>query len=212
MRLAIIAGVLLAASAAQAEGGFTVQAMLGLTGETEYDDTFEYKANGQKGKAQFAEDSDTVEGNFGLAGTYEFDMTDRITLGPRLAFATGKTDDSELVMRTIDIGGIGRFFFNDGDWRGFGALALGATYAMVKDGEIGTQDLDADMSGIGFHVMPGVGLEGKVGTSVSVIGGLYYCYQSVSEIEGDINIGQKVDATIEDTVLTRVMLLAGVAF
>lgn len=212
MRVAIVAAVLFAASAAQAEGGWTVQAMLGLAGDVEYDDTLEYKANGQKRKYPL-DDSDRVEGNFGLAGTYEFGMTDRITLGPRLAMSTGKTDDSELVMRTIDLGGIGRFFFNDGDWRGFGALALGATYAMVKDGEIGTQDLDADMSGVGFHVMPGVGLEGKVSKSVSVIGGLYYSYQSVSSIEGDLDfLGQKVDATIEDTVFTRVLLLAGVAF
>lgn len=131
----------------------------------------------------------------------------------RLAFTTGKTDDVELVMRTLDIGAVGRFFFNEGNWRGFGALALGATYAMVKDGEIGTQDLDADLSGIGFHVMPGVGLTGDIGAAVGLIGGLYYSYQSASKLEGEINTnGVSTDVTVEDTVITRVLLTGGITF
>ena len=48
------------------------------------------------------------------------------TLGPRLAIMTAEGDDSENVIQTADIGGLVRFFFNEGKWRFFGSGALGA--------------------------------------------------------------------------------------
>ncbi len=206
----VVLGLVLAGSAAQAEGVGTLQLALALTGNVEYDEDFEFKSNGVKQNGRFADDTDDVEKNFGLFATYEFPMSERLTLGPRLALMTSETDEVNFTVRTVDAGGIGRFFFNDGDWRGFAALALGVTYGMVKDGELGGVDLDADLSGFGFHAMPGVGVEGRIGAPVGLMAGVYYSYQSLPEVEGDAN--NVTDVVFSDIVVSRILMTAGITF
>lgn len=205
MRIAIIATVILAAGAAHAEATASVQLILGFSAETDSDET-ETKSAG--GKVTTDGDDEDLEDNFGVAFAYEFQMSERLVVGPRLAFMTGEGDDSENVTRTLDAGGIARYFFNDGTWRGFAGLGAGLTYAMLSN-----DDVDADGSGVGFHFLLGGGVQGQLSASVGFIGGLYYEYQSVGSIEGDGKVaGTKFDFEVKDATATRPMLMAGVTF
>lgn len=205
MRLAIVAAGLLVAGVAQAEATGTVQGMLGFNAETDYDEG-KVKANGQS--ATFDGDDDDLESNFGLSASYEFAMSSRLVLGPRLSFMTGEGDDSENTVRTIDIGGIGRFFFNDGSWRGFAALGVGATYGMLTN-----DDTDLDVGGLGYHFLLGAGVQGDLGSTVGFIGGLYYEYVAIGSVEGDgKSAGVTVDVELDDATVTRPMLMAGITF
>jgi hypothetical protein len=200
----VVLGLVLAGTAA-AEGIGTLQALAGGMASGDVDE-IEVKAQGQK--QTIDGDDEDLESNFGLAATYEFSMSPRITLGPRLAFLTSEGDDSENILRTVDIGGIARFFFNDGQWRAFGAAGLGATYVMLKN-----DDTDLEGSGIGYHVLVGGGVQGDVSDSVGFVAGLYFNYQGISSIEGDAEIrGIKVDAEYKDAVASRMLLAAGITF
>jgi hypothetical protein len=84
---------------------------------------------------------------------------------------------------------------------------------MAKDGNVGGVDLDADLSGLGFHVLPGVGLAGELGAAVGCIASLSHSDQSVSKLDGETKPnGAKTDVTVEDAVVTRFLLSAGVTF
>lgn len=209
MRVALLMGTvalgLSLSGAAAAEGMGTVQALVGFMAEGSAD---EAKVKAQGRTQTFDVDDEDLESNFGLAASYEFEMSPALTLGPRLAFMTAEGDDSENITRTIDVGGIGRFFFNPGKWRGFIAGGLGATYVMLKN-----DDVDLDATGIGFHVLAGGGVQGAVSDSVGFIAGLYFNYQGISSIEGDLKIqGVKVDAEYKDAVASRMLLAAGITF
>jgi hypothetical protein len=214
MRVAISMGTLALglslSGAAAAEGMGTVQLALALTANVAYDDDFEFKQSGVKQKGRFADDSDDVEKNFGLFATYEFPVTSSITAGPRLGFITGETDDSEFTLRALDAGATSRVFFNDGNWRGFASLSAGLTYGMVKDGEIGLVELDADLSGIGYHVVAGVGVQGKIDAPVGLMGGVYYSHHALPEVSGDAN--NVTDVVFSDIVVSRILLTAGITF
>lgn len=205
MRIALATVAILAAGAAHAEAVGTVQLGLGFSAESEYDEG-KVKAGGQTTK--FDGDDEDLESNFGVAATYEFFLMPNLSIGPRLAFMTGEGDDSDNVLHTFDIGGMGRFFFNSGAWRGFAGLGVGATYATLTN-----DDSDLDGSGIGYHFLLGAGVQGSLTPSVGLIAGLYYEYIGVGSTKGDGKVnGTKVDVELEDGVVTRPMLTAGVAF
>ena len=206
MRLLIVAGILMAASAAQADGIWSVQLNLGFSGDSESD---EFKSK------QFDSDdidNEDLEGNYGLAGAYEFLMTNRITLGPRLGFFVSEIDNkAEDKLNTLDIGAYARFFFNDGAWRGFVGAAIGPTFAQIANDD---DDDERDLSGFGGHFYGNVGVQGDLGSTVGFIASLGALYQSVGSMEGDYKSGGQEldDAELKDSVATRGVLSAGITF
>jgi hypothetical protein len=194
------------AAAGKGIGGVSIEALVGANAEVE-SDKFKVELGNQKG--EFDGGDDDLEGNFGVAAAYNIPMEGGAwTLGPRLAIMTAEGDDSENVIQTVDIGGLVRFFFNEGKWRFFGSGALGATYAKTE-----IDDIDLEVSGFGFHFQAGVGVLGGINESVSFVGGLGDPYQSISEMEGEGKInGGNADLVLEDTKATRVVLSAGVQF
>jgi hypothetical protein len=115
---------LLSPSLAAAEkgiGGVSIEAMVGGNAEVE-NDKYKVELGNQKGEIDGGDDD--LEGNFGVAAAYNIPMEGGAwTLGPRLAIMTAEGDDSENVIQTVDIGGLVRFFFNEGKWRFFGSGA-----------------------------------------------------------------------------------------
>jgi hypothetical protein len=194
------------AAAEKGIGGVSIEAMVGGNGEVE-NDKYKVELGNQKGEIDGGDDD--LEGNFGVAAAYNIPMEGGAwTLGPRLAIMTAEGDDSENVIQTVDIGGLVRFFFNEGKWRFFGSSALGATYAKTEN-----DDFDLEVSGFGFHFQAGVGVLGGINESISFVGGLGYLYQSISEMEGEGKIqGGNADLVSEDNKATRFVLSAGVQF
>jgi hypothetical protein len=194
------------AAAEKGIGGVSIEAMVGGNAEVE-NDKYKVELGNQKGEIDGGDDD--LEGNFGVAAAYNIPMEGGAwTLGPRLAIMTAEGDDSENVIQTVDIGGLVRFFFNEGKWRFFGSGALGATYAKTEN-----DDFDLEVSGFGFHFQAGVGVLGSINESVSFVGGLGYLYQSISEMEGEGKInGGNADLVSEDNKATRFVLSAGVQF
>lgn len=209
-RMAVTTALLLAAGAAHAESGISVQVVLGTGAEAEVDKIKVKKG----GSGEIKGDDEDLEKNLGVMATWDTPVGPRFRLGARAAYITAEGDDSEQELWTLDAGVWGRYLIPLKSAEIFIGGAVGPTMAKTEF-DIPTQGgtIDAEFGGFGYHVVAGGGVSFAVSDGISLIGGLFYSYQAVPsmEAEGDVN-GVDVELEMEEAVVTRFLLTAGVLF
>jgi hypothetical protein len=151
-----------------------------------------------------------LDGDFGVAASYEFFLHPQVTLGPRVAFVTGDAARTDNPTRTVDLGAFGRLFVNDGDWRAFAAAGLGATYVGLAKRTYGEH---FDLHGIGYHALVGFGVEGRLSGGLGLIAGAYFEHQAAPTVEGVTTLADgEYRLTYEDVVISRPLLTVGLTF
>jgi opacity protein-like surface antigen len=205
MRLAMVAAALLAAGTAHAaEKRFGVHAMTALLiADFDVD-----KVDPEGGGPKLDGRGDDLERNFGIEGTYEVPIQGAFRVGGRLGFLRASGDDDDIDHNTFDFGGWARYVFRtSAPIEPFAALGLGATYISF-DGET-REDFDAEGSGIGWHFLLGGGVTYAVSSSVDLYGALHYLRQAAFDLDGELGTA---DATYEDIVYSRFLIVAGAMF
>lgn len=199
----ILAPLALAADA-HAGTGLEVEAILGVNGEVEADQMS--CKSGCTGTQ--ALDEEDLEGNFGVAATYERAVRPQLRIGGRASYLAGEGDSSEQELSTIGGGVWARYLFPVSTDKVTLHLAadLGPTYMMTEAMVLGVK---MDFAGVGFHALVGAGVSAKIADGLEFRGGVYYSYESVGSIEADES---GVVIEVEDMVATRVLITAGLGF
>lgn len=185
---------LLLAGTAMAQPHITVEGILGFNAEGEYDSI---KVSGNKVAGDSDED---IEKNFGVQGTFDVPMNGKLRVGGRVAYITGEGDDTEDDYSTITGDLWLRFPFIENPVTAFVAGGGGVTRIAI--------DGDNDADGIGYHIIIGAGVQFAVSPGIDLVAGLYYD-RHAANLEGKAN-GTKFE--VEDGVLSRMLLTAGLAF
>jgi hypothetical protein len=200
MRTSVIAALVLAAGVAQAAPSrFGVQLSLALAGDVDPDTVKVGIAPSHPGSAD-------LKDNYGIAGTWETLLANRLWIGARVAFFTSKSDDEDLNAKyhNFDVGVWGRYTFQVGPVEPFVAAALGPSYATTDP-----EDFDPEPSGFGYHLMVGAGASYPILSGLDLYGGLFYLLQSYSELD-DTSGGLKIE--VEDVAFSRFLLTVGAMF
>lgn len=205
MRFVLGCLIIACATPAIAQKALHVQALLGFDGKAEYD---KVEVDGQ---TLDRNGSDTLEGNFGLQVTYDQPAADQWRIGGRLAFMTSETDDTNDVVTTVDAGLWVRYVFSKGDIKPFAAAGAGLTWVSFAPDEDGVPFEVDSLTGFGWHIMGGLGVEVPAGGS-AFTAGLYLSRQE-ADVEGEVTAGAlSADATYEDGLVSRFLLAVGMGF
>jgi hypothetical protein len=157
-----------------------VQLMLGFAAQHEIDDV-EIRAGGVEAAVQIEPEQD-LDGNFGVAAFYLFELGSGMGLGPRLAFVSAETDQLDETVNVFDLTAVFRYAFATPSVIPYLDLGLGLSYG-TSEFELFAQQLDT--SGVGFHLLLGGGVMFEVADAVALGGGLYFQAHSFPSFQGD---------------------------
>jgi hypothetical protein len=204
--LATVVTALASSSHARASTGFGAELVLGVAGEAEADQIA--CQTGCTG-SQALSDED-LEKNYGVAVTYERALRPQVRLGARASYLKGEGDDTDQEVAMLGIGAWGRYLIPMGSVTAHLGADLGPTYATSEVNVVG---LEMDFAGVGFHGVVGGGISVPLSGGLEFRSGLYYSYEAISSLEADDTVqGTKIEVEIEDVVVTRVLITAGLQF
>lgn len=187
---------------ALADTGLEAQALVGVRGEAEAD-----QMSCQSGcTGSVSLDDEDLEGNYGIAATYERKLGPRVRLGARASYLTGEGDDTEQELSTIGGGVWARYLFPMNSVTFHLAGDVGPSYFTSEVMVLGSK---MDFEGVGFHALAGAGVSARLADGVEFRGGVYYSYEAAGSLEAE---EQGVNIEVEDLVATRFLITAGVGF
>ncbi len=178
--------------------GLAVFGALGFNGNADWD---EKVFRGQTS----VEPVDDVEDILGFGAVYEVNPGVRnVAAGGRFFLSTGKLEDSDDELLSVDGGVWGRYYQPVGEnLLAFGAGAAGLTYGQLTVDD----DSDNQVSGIGYHIVLGGGLTYGLSNNLGFFGGLFYEYQGFPSLSGEY---AGADLEFKDSEISFFLLTAGV--
>lgn len=193
-------------STAHAATGLGAELILGVAGEAEAD---EISCNAGCTGSQALSDED-LEKNYGLAATYERAVRKDLRVGVRASYLVGQGDDTDQDLASLAVGAWGRYLVPVGRATLHVGADFGPSYVTSEATVFG---VSMDFAGVGLHAVVGGGVSAPIADGVEFRGGLYYSYEMVGSLEADDTVqGAAIELEIEDTVATRVLISAGLAF
>lgn len=192
----------LAAGTAAAGTGLHAEALVGMNAEAEADQ-MTCRAGCTGSQTLQGED---LEGNFGIAATYEHAIRPQVHIGARASYLMGEGDDTDQELTTIGAGFWTRYLIPAGKVTFHVAGDVGPTRFSTEANVLGVK---MDFTGIGFHAVVGGGLSTEISDGVELRGGLYYSYEKAGSLEAE---EQGMTIEVEDATATRFLLTAGLGF
>jgi hypothetical protein len=157
-----------------------VQLMLGFVAEQEIDDV-EASVNGRPNVGITVEPQEDLEDNLGIAVFYLFELGSGMGLGPRVAFVSSETEQTNTTVNVFDLTALFRYAFQTPSVIPYLDLGVGASFAS-SEVNLGAM---IDTDGIGFHLLGGAGVMVEVADPLALGGGLYVQWHNFPSLKGE---------------------------